>query len=66
MHGTQPPNAHEHLWTAHEAADFLRCSTSYVYKAAERDLLPAIRIGRMLRFAPDAVKRFALGTTPSA
>ncbi len=49
------------LWTVRQVAEYLRCSASYVYKAAERDLLPAIRIGRMLRFVPDAVKAFALG-----
>lgn len=49
------------LWNARDAARFLKCSTSYVYKAAERDLLTAVRIGRMLRFEPDAVRRFAHG-----
>jgi excisionase family DNA binding protein len=47
------------LWTVREAAQYLNCSPSYVYKAAERDILPAIRIGRMLRFTPDAVQAFA-------
>ncbi len=47
------------LWTVREVAQFLRCSPSYVYKAAERDVLPAIRIGRMLRFRPEAVRAFA-------
>jgi excisionase family DNA binding protein len=65
METTQQPHVHG-LWTAREAANFLRCSTSYVYKAAERDLLPSVRIGRMLRFAPDAVKAYALGPVTSA
>ncbi len=46
------------LWTAHQVADYIKCSVSYVYKAAERDLLPAVRIGRMLRFRPEAVQSF--------
>lgn len=51
----------EGLWTAGDAARYLRCSTSYIYKAAERDLLPSVRIGRMLRFEPDVVRSFAQG-----
>lgn len=47
------------LWTVREAAEYLKCSRSYVYKAAERELLPAIRIGRMLRFNPSAVQSLA-------
>jgi excisionase family DNA binding protein len=47
------------LWTVKEAAEYLRCSRSYLYKAAERDLLPTIRIGRMLRFSPELVRAFA-------
>jgi excisionase family DNA binding protein len=54
------------LWTVREAAQFLRCSRSYIYKAAERDLLPAIRIGRMLRFIPEAVRTFATRVTAVA
>jgi excisionase family DNA binding protein len=47
------------LWTAREVAGYLKCSVSYIYKAAERDILPAVRIGRMLRFSPDLVRAFA-------
>lgn len=46
------------LWTAAQVASFIKCSVSYVYKAAERDVLPSVRIGRMLRFRPDAVRSF--------
>ena len=59
-------NSLDTLWTAREAAQFLNCSESYVYKAAERDLLPTIRIGRMLRFNPAAVRTFATATRPAA
>lgn len=50
------------LSTVREAAQYLNCSVSYIYKAAERDLLPAVRIGRMLRFNPDTVRTFAAAT----
>jgi excisionase family DNA binding protein len=51
------------LWTVREAAEYLRCSPSYVYKAAERDLLPTVHIGRMVRFSPEAVRAFALAAS---
>jgi excisionase family DNA binding protein len=51
------------LWTTGEVAVFLRCSRSYVYKAAERDAIPSFRIGRMLRFSPERVREFARGAT---
>lgn len=54
------------LWTVKEAADYLRCSRSYVYKAAERDLLPTVRIGRMLRFNPESVRDLATRTPTPA
>jgi excisionase family DNA binding protein len=58
-----PPAHHEDLWTAEQVSKFLKCSVSYVYKAAERDILPAVRIGRMLRFRPEAVRNFITNTT---
>jgi excisionase family DNA binding protein len=53
------------LWTAFEVAAFLKCSTSYVYKAAEREVLRCLRVGRMLRFEQDAVRAFARGERPN-
>jgi excisionase family DNA binding protein len=50
---------HDTLWTVKEAAEYLRCSRSYLYKAAERDLLPTIRVGRMVRFNPESVRAYA-------
>lgn len=46
------------LWTARQVSQFIKCSVSYVYKAAERDVLPSVRIGRMLRFRPEAIRAF--------
>lgn len=53
--------ANEGLWTADEVAAFIKCSVSYVYKSAERGELPCVRVGRMLRFKPDAVRALVLG-----
>lgn len=52
----------EALWTADEVATFIKCSVSYVYKSAERGEIPCVRVGRMLRFKPDAVRGLVLGT----
>lgn len=49
------------VWTADEVAAFIKCSVSYVYKSAERGELPCVRVGRMLRFRPDAVRALVLG-----
>jgi excisionase family DNA binding protein len=37
-------------------ARYLSASKSWAYKAAERGELPCIRIGAMLRFAPNSVR----------
>jgi excisionase family DNA binding protein len=48
----------EPLWDVKDVARFLGASTSWVYKAAERSTLPAVRIGAMLRFEPKAIRDF--------
>lgn len=45
----------EQLLTAEELATLLRKSPDAIYKMAERDQIPHIRIGRCLRFSPSAV-----------
>ncbi len=54
----------EGLWTVKEAAHFLRCSTSFVYKRAVRGELPCVRIGAMVRFNPDVIRALARGEAP--
>jgi excisionase family DNA binding protein len=44
------------LLTAEEVADLLRVNRSSVYRWVERGLLPAIKVGRTVRFNPDVVK----------
>lgn len=46
------------LWTVRDVAGYLQASTSYVYKAAERGEIPCRRIGALLRFDPDEVRRW--------
>ncbi len=54
----------EGLWTVQDAARFLKCSTSFVYKRAVRGELPCVRIGALVRFDPAAIRRLARGEAP--
>ena len=53
--------AEECLWRVADVAVYLQCSRSWVYQAAERGALPCLRVGAMLRFDPEEVRRFARG-----
>ncbi len=48
----------EPLWTAEDVATFLRVSLSMVYKLRRIGTLPAVRVGALFRFEPDAVRAF--------
>jgi excisionase family DNA binding protein len=56
-----PLGSFEALWNANDVAAYLKASTSYVYKAAERGDLPCRRLGALLRFVPDQVRAWAEG-----
>src|SRR5579884_388845 len=49
------------LWTTKEVATFLRVSRSWVYHQAEARLIPCLRVGSLLRYDPEAIRRFARG-----
>lgn len=51
----------ERLWTAEETARYLGAKQSTVYEWAEAGRLPCLRIGGLLRFEPEVVKRWARG-----
>jgi excisionase family DNA binding protein len=51
----------EPLWTAKDVARFLQCSRDFVYEHAEDGTLPCLRIGGLLRFDPEAVRRWSRG-----
>lgn len=51
----------ETLWEPEDVARFLRMSRSWVYHAAQRGELPCLRISRMLRFEPAAIRAWAKG-----
>ncbi len=50
--------ASEPLGTVHDVAKHANCSTSWVYKAAERGEIPCIRVGAMLRFDMAKIREF--------
>src|SRR5690348_11759819 len=45
------------LWTAVDVARYLKVSRSWVYHRAEAGLLPYLRVGGLLRFEPEAIRR---------
>lgn len=49
------------LWDANDVACYLKASRSWVYQKAESGILPALRIGGLLRFDPVAIKAFVRG-----
>ncbi|HEY3451681.1 MAG TPA: helix-turn-helix domain-containing protein [Myxococcales bacterium] len=64
MEAKQLP-AEENLWTVARVAKFLDLSTCWVYRAAERDELPVLRIGAALRFDPAEIRAWLKGRRPA-
>ena len=56
-----PQQQAEPLWTAEDVAGFLRVSLSMIYKLRRAGSLPAVRVGALYRFEPDAIRAFARG-----
>ncbi len=49
------------LLNVNEVADYLSIPVSRVYVLAGEGILPAVRVGRALRFAPEALEEFVAG-----
>jgi excisionase family DNA binding protein len=47
------------LWTAADVARYLKVSRSWVYHRAEAGLLPYLRVGGLIRFDSDAIRKYA-------
>lgn len=56
----------ENLWDARDVAAYLKASRSWVYQKAEDGTLPSLRIGGLLRFEPETVRRWARGELTAA
>lgn len=48
--------AYEALWTAKQVAEHCGLSKSWVYEACERGEMPHLKISKVLRFEPAAVR----------
>jgi excisionase family DNA binding protein len=54
------------LWTVKDVARYLRLSESWVYLHVDKGDLPYLRVGGLLRFDPEAVRRYAREGASSA
>jgi len=45
------------LWDTRDVASYLKASRSWVYHQAEAGQLPCLKIGGLLRFDPEVIKR---------
>ena len=52
----------ETLWDARDVARYLKVSRSWVYQKAEAGLLPYLKVGGLVRFVPERIREFALGS----
>lgn len=57
------PGGIETLWDARDVARYLKVSRSWVYQKAEAGLLPYLKVGGLVRFVPERIREFALGST---
>ena len=60
------PVPFENLWDSKAVMAYLKCGKSTVYQWAEAGTLPSMRIGGLLRFDPEVVRRWARGELPPA
>lgn len=51
----------DRLWKVQDVAEYLRVSASWVYLHVSLGDLPYLRVGGLLRFDPDAVRRYTKG-----
>ena len=52
------PQSESVLWKVGDVARYARCSTRHVSNLREQKGLPFRKVGRLVRFSPEAVKRW--------
>jgi excisionase family DNA binding protein len=52
----------ETLWDARDVARYLKVSRSWVYQKAEAGLLPYLKVGGLVRFVPERIRAYVLGS----
>jgi excisionase family DNA binding protein len=55
----------ETLWDANDVAAYLKVSRSWVYHRAESGELPCLRVGALVRFEPEQIRKYARGERSS-
>ena len=55
----------DRLLSTKEVADLLSCCEKTVGRLRESGTIPHVRVGRLVRFRPDAVEAFLDGDNPS-
>jgi excisionase family DNA binding protein len=51
----------EQLWTAEQLAQRWQVPVSHVYRLAREGRIPVVRLGRYVRFLPEAVEAYERG-----
>ncbi len=51
------------LWDVEDAARYLKLKPFTIRKKVRQGLLPVVRIGRLMRFNPAAIKKWLAGST---
>lgn len=61
--GTSPPAGHggSALMTAGEVAELLRVSTEWVWEQSRKGTIPTVKLGRNVRYRPDAIMDWVAG-----
>ena len=54
-----PPSEEQRLWTLSDVAQYLCCTPRHVQNLVTSGL-PHIKLGRLIRFSPDEVRRHLL------
>ena len=54
-----PPSEEQRLWTLRDVAQYLRCTPRHVQNLVASGL-PHIKLGRLIRFCPEEVRRHLL------
>jgi excisionase family DNA binding protein len=46
------------LWDVNQVAEVMNVSKSWVYQRVEMGLIPHVRLGGLVRFEPEAIRKF--------
>jgi excisionase family DNA binding protein len=58
MNATQDTQAFEPLWSVKETAQYLKMSTSWVYRHTESGEIPHAKLGGVIRYNPVRIREY--------